>query len=398
MIEIRSKDTKVRESADLHMLQELNVKPIINARGPFTVLGGSRLDDEVMSAIDEVRRYFVDMEELNRNAGELIAKMIGVEAAFITSGAEAGLVLALAACMTKGIQVRMNRLPDTHGMPNEVIVQRLQRNLYDYGLEISGAKMKEVGNDVETTARDMSEAFGMNTAAVVYFAFDPQEGVLPLSKVIELAHSRQVSVIVDAAGELPPLENLKTFTAAGADLTVFSGGKDLGAPNNTGIVLGSKELISICRRLGPHSYEAIDSKLRVYFGRPMKTSKEDIVATVAAVKRYLNTDRAARMLRWERMGDYIRKELSRRFPKLEIKTVQGSRPRPPMIPKVELNLRGSGVSCEEIQQQLKLQEPKIFVYSLGDSLIVNPHCLDEGEEKIVAKRLVEILSRYLGQH
>jgi uncharacterized pyridoxal phosphate-dependent enzyme len=379
------------------MLQELKVKPIINARGPFTVLGGSRLDDEVMSAIDEVRGHFFDMDELNRNAGELLAKMIGVEAAFITSGAEAGLILSVAACMTRGIQERMNRLPDTEGMPNEVIVQRLHRNLYDYGLQITGAKVKEVGNDIETTARDMSDAFGTGTAAVLYFAFDPQTGVLPLSKVVDLAHSRNVPVIVDAAGELPPPENLSAFTAAGADLTVFSGGKDIGAPNDTGIVLGSKELISICRQLGPHSYETIDSRLRVYLGRPMKTSKEDVVATVAAVKRYLKTDQAARMRGWERMATYIRDEVSRRFPGLEIKIVRDSRPRPPMVPKVQLNLKGSGVSFDEIQQDLMKRDPNVFLYSLGDNLIINPHCLVEGEQKIVAERLIEILWRRLGQ-
>lgn len=375
------------------ILEELGVKPVINARGTFTVLGGSVLDDEIMSAIGEVRNLYVDMDDLNLKAGRLIAKMIGVDAAFVTSGAEAGLVLSVGACLTKGDTRKMSRLPKTDGIPDEIIVQRAQRNLYDYGLEIAGAKLKEVGTDTVTLASDLEQAIGPNTAAIVYFSFDPQSGVLPLPEVIKIAHERKLPVIVDAAGELPPKENLRKFTDMGADLAVFSGGKDLAGPNNTGLILGSQELVSVCRRLGPHNYETVDSKLRVYFGRPMKTSKEDIVATVAAVKRYLNLDQDERMKGWDKKADFITSELSRHFKELDAKIVHSSRPRPPEVPKVQISPKNVGVVCSVLQEELKKSDPPIYTYSIGEDLIINMQCLRDGEEKIIVRNLIEILSK-----
>jgi uncharacterized pyridoxal phosphate-dependent enzyme len=375
------------------ILDELDVKPIINARGTFTVLGGSVLDDEIMYAIDEVRKVYVDMDELNLKAGRCIAKMIGVEAAFVTSGAEAGLVLAIGACMTKGDTEKMSRLPNTERIPNEMIVQKIQRNIYDYGLEIAGARLIEVGTDSETSASDIESAIGENTSGIVYFAFDPQSGVLPLPEVIKIAREKKLPVIVDAAGELPPKENLKKFTDMGADLVVFSGGKDLGGPNDTGLILGSENLIAVCRRLGPHSYETVDSKLRVYFGRPMKTSKEDIVATVIAVKRYLSSNQSERMKEWNKKADYISSELSRRNTRLDAKIVHSSRPRPAEVPKVQISPRSVGISCSEFQEGLKNSDPPVYTYAIGEDLIINTHCLKDGEEKIVVEKVLEVLSK-----
>jgi len=122
----------------------------------------------------------------------------------------------------------------------------------------------EIGTETKTTEEDLRRAINNKTCAVLYFAFDPQEGVLPLEKVVKIAHEFNVPVIVDAAAELPPRENLKKFYDLGADLVLFSGGKDLGAPNDTGLILGRKELVQLWRRLGPHSYEKVDDKTRIY--------------------------------------------------------------------------------------------------------------------------------------
>jgi len=123
------------------MLEELGVRRVVNATGVLTVLGGSVIDDEVFRAMEEVSKIYVDVPELQEKAGEYLSKLIGVEAAFVTAGAAAGLVLSMAACMTHGNQEKMALLPKTDGMKNEVIVQKLHRNMYDYNLTLAGARI-----------------------------------------------------------------------------------------------------------------------------------------------------------------------------------------------------------------------------------------------------------------
>jgi len=373
------------------LLEELGIKRIVNATGVLTVLGGSVPDEEVLSAIHEASKVYVDMPELQRKAGEYIANLLGVEAAFVTSGAAAGLVLSMAACMTRGDRAKMARLPKTDGMKNEVIVQKLHRNMYDYNLELAGAKIVEVGNNNGTPVSEFENALGDRTAAVVYFVFDPQEGVLPLDQVIRIAHGKGVPVIADAAAENPPAENLTKFYQMGADIVAFSGGKDIGGLNSSGLLIGHKDLIGFCASLGPHSYEQVASGTRVYIGRPMKVSKEGIVGLVAALKKYVKTDHLARLQRWNEKVDFIVSQLSglKDVSVRKVMPTNVDHPRPMTIPRVEIL---SGIKTpEELERELKNGDPPVYAYIMAKRLYVNPQCLLEGDEKIVASRLREIL-------
>jgi len=376
------------------MLEELGIRPVINAAGSLTLLGGSILEDDVLAAMKEVAGIYVDMTELQTKAGAFIAQLAGAEAAYITGGAAAGLVLSVAACMTKGETSQMTKLPRTENMANEVIVQRSQRNTYDYNLEIAGARIREIGHVHATTTRDLEDAINEKTAAVVYFVFDPQDGVLRLDTVLEIAHKHGIPVIVDAAAELPPKENFAKFVRMRADLVLFSGGKDIGAPNDTGIILGRRDLVALCMRLGPQSYEPVDSsRLRVYIGRPMKVSKEDIVALLVAIKRYLATDQSERFRKWDRMIEYMLFELSK-CNRIAVRKVNPSwdHSRPACIPRVEVELLNSAASAEELVARLKQGDPSIHAYAKNGRLYVNPQCLREGEERIVAGSLSRLLS------
>src|SRR5208337_2042879 len=191
------------------LLKELGIKPVVNAAGTVTVLGGCLVHDEV----------FVDMNALHEKIGAFVAELVGSEAAYVTSGAAAGLVLSVGACMTNGDADLMHKLPCGAGIvKNEVIVQKLHRNMYDHNLEVGGASIREIGSEEKTSADDLRKAISQRTAAVVYFAYDPQNGVLPLSEVIALSHERGIPVIVDAAAELPPVENLTKYLKMGADI------------------------------------------------------------------------------------------------------------------------------------------------------------------------------------
>lgn len=374
------------------LVEELELRPVINASGNLTVLGGTTISDDVLEAMREASKIYVDMNELHVKAGQYIARLIGVEDAYITSGAGAGIVLAVAACIIRNRPDRLGSFPHVEDLKHEVIVQKMHRNFYDYIIEIPGAKIKEIGTDEGTTENDLIKAINDKTCAVMHFVFDPQDGVLPLNKVVNIAHSFGVPVIVDAAAEVPPRENLKKFYEAGADLILFSGGKDIGAPNDTGIILGKKEFVELCRRLGPHSYDKVDGRTRIYIGRPMKTSKEDIFGVVAAIKKYLSIDEKERLKKWEDKVNYIISELTSAGIKNVAKMYPSGfgHPRPVCIPRVEI-LPPGNESAENLLKRLRQWDPPIYAYTFGEKLYISPQCLRDGEEKIVSEALKKIL-------
>jgi len=378
----------------MNLIEELGLKPVINAAGTLTLLGGTILDEDVTNAMMEASKVYLDMNELHIKAGQYIAKLIGVEDAYISSGAGAGIALSVAACIVRDRSDRLGTFPYVEDLKHEVIVQKKHRNFYDYIIEIVGAKIVEIGTETQTTEEDLRRAINDKTCAVLYFAFDPQEGVLPLDRVVKIAHEFNVPVIVDAAAELPPRENLKKFYDLGADLVLFSGGKDLGAPNDTGLIIGRKELVQLVRRLGPHSYEKVDDKTRIYIGRPMKTSKEDILAVVAAVKKYLSINEKEKLKKWEDKVEYIISKLT----KARIKNVRKfyptgfGHPRPAIIPRVEIHPTEK-MGVDEMQKKLREGDPPIYAYTFDDKLYISPQCLKDGEEEVVAERLIKILKQ-----
>jgi L-seryl-tRNA(Ser) seleniumtransferase len=379
------------------MLRELGAGRIINGVGSTTLTGGSILSKRVLAAMNEASQVYLDMPDLHEKAGRYVAKMLGVEAAFITSGAAAGLVLSASACITKGEMEKIRRVPNTEGMHNEIIVQGMHRNMYDRNLELAGARIVEVGDDEKTTEAEFRRAFTKNTAAVVYFVWDPQEGVLPLDRVIAIAHEHGVPVITDAAAELPPVENLTKFLKMGSDIVIFSGGKDIAGPNDTGMILGRKELVDICMRMGPHSYEVIDPKLNpyrrtiVFTGRPMKTSKEDVVGLLTALTEYVGVDHDERIARYGERVDKMVQALSRQKKAKTRKIMPPyGHPRPLTIPRLELELK-TQKAAQELVAGLKRNDPPIFVWNIGNKVFVNPQCVAEREDAAIVSRLKELL-------
>jgi L-seryl-tRNA(Ser) seleniumtransferase len=375
------------------VLEELGIRPLINCTGNETVLGGTTVDDSVIEAMKEVAKVFVDMEELHRKAGEYLSRLLRCEDAFITNGAQAGLLISVAACMCKGDLKEMLRLPDTNNVRNEVIIQRLHRNMYDYNVRFTGCHIVEIGTNQGTSKDDLERAINEKTGAILYVAFDPLKGVLPLNEVSRIAHSYGIPVIVDAAAELPPVENFKKFLESGADLVLFSGGKDIGAPNDTGLIIGRKDLIEACRLLGPQSYREVDSQTRVFLGRPMKVSKEDIFAFIQALKNYLRTDHHKRLASWERRATSIMSKLAVVDGVKVRKIYSGTyQPRPVCVPKVEVELTStSKLTAEQIVVKLRHCATPIATYSIEGKLYINPQCLKDGEEETVLARLLELL-------
>jgi uncharacterized pyridoxal phosphate-dependent enzyme len=271
----------------MDVYQRLGVRQVINCATTYTRLGGSLMPPEVVSAMAEAAGCFVNLFDLQAAVGRRLAEVTGNEAAYVSNGAAAGLALAAAACMTGEDVALMHRLPgQTEGMKDEIVVHRNQRNWYDFAIRQTGARLVEIGHALETAPWELEAAFTERTAAVFYFAGDHlNRNTLPLSLVVERAHARGVPVVVDAAAQVPPVSNLWTYTMGeGADLAIFSGGKGLRGPQNSGLVVGRPDLIRAMSLNGPPHQR---------IGRPMKVVKEAMIGLLVAVELAVAWDEAA---------------------------------------------------------------------------------------------------------
>lgn len=304
----------------------LGVRKIINAAGPQTRLSGGLMDESVSAAMAEASRHCVDMGELQSAASDLIASWTGAEAACVTGGGAAALMLGAAACMT-GLDVsRMNRLPQTEGMPNEFIMSRSQRNMYDRVVRQAGGALVEVGIPDRFTGAgvrdadvyDFRSAVGPRTAAILWFAQRNSEP--PLARLAELAREISVPLLVDAASQLPPKENLRALLNAGADLVAFSGGKAIGGPQASGFLAGRRDLVQAAvlqmmdHDLPPTLFRPIGKLFDGLelptlpehgIGRPAKAGKEAVIGLLTALRRYVEHDPKERSWRWREMCESI---------------------------------------------------------------------------------------------
>ena len=284
---------------------QFGVQPIINAAGASTRVGGPLMHPAAAAAMVEAARESVPLDRLQDAASRVIADVTGAEAGYVTAGAAAGLTLSAAACLARLDIGVMDRLPDTSGLPNEIVVSREQRNGYDHALRAAGGRLVEVGMNERvagagvrrTEVWEIEAAITERTVAVAYFATPESEP--PVEQVAAACRQHGVPLIVDAAGQLPPVANLRRFIDAGADLVTFSGGKGLRGPQSTGILAGRRDLImsAALQQLDLDEHwstwvppqSLIDrTKLRGFprhgIGRGFKVAREEIVALLVALR------------------------------------------------------------------------------------------------------------------
>ena len=152
--------------------QRLGVQPVINARGMNTMASGSLMPQPVLDAMAEAATAFVDMEELNRKSGEHIARLIGVEAAHVTSGSAGGLLLSAAAVIAGNDPAAIAQLPDTTGLRDGIVIEQCRRIRYDQALRTAGARLIEVGDGRNPVVED-GRAVGDGAAGLTERATGP---------------------------------------------------------------------------------------------------------------------------------------------------------------------------------------------------------------------------------
>lgn len=275
----------------MNFYEDLGIPPVVNAATTFTALGGSLMPDTVLDAMCSAAGSFVDMHALHIAAGRRLAELTGNEAAYATAGCGAAMVLSVLAARNRGNPGLLTDLPAHDRAPHEVIMHAAHRIPYDTMVQLAGATVRQIGNMQQTFAWELEHAITDRTAAVLYVAGTHLPQVtLPLEEVVRIAHLRDVPVIVDAAAQLPPVQNLWRFTRElGADVALFSGGKALRGPQASGLMVGAEELVEAARQNGAPFQR---------LGRPMKAGKEEIAGLVAAVDRFVHLDHARLHMEW----------------------------------------------------------------------------------------------------
>ena len=367
--------------------KRLGVRPLINAGGTQTLWGGSTLSSEVMGAMVDANSNYVEMEELLDKAGEHVAKLMGVEAAYITSGCFAALALSTAACMTGRDRQKISQLPEIVGIKHEVLIQTKHRNSYDREFPVPGGVLVEVGDTDGCTVDVLDEAIGPNTAAVAYLARrDADSSIIPLADVVKTAHTHGVPVIVDAATHIYPVDYFRGL-AQSADLVCFSG-KYFNAPPAVGIALGKKELMDAVEDHGYIGFYNPDGRS---FGRGFKIGRHDVIGLVAALEWWLNADHEERHANDEARLANMQQTLENiaGIGKMEIVHV-GAHTGSTL--HVGIDSEVAGKDARQVVAELDNGVPRIRVGGSDDSIIIHGHTLNEGEEEIVIDRLKTVLS------
>ncbi len=327
----------------------------------------------VVDAMVAASKSTVYLGELQDVIGARIAVMTQNEAAMVTCGAAAGIVLAVSACMTGEDRKKMASLPDTKGMKNEVIVQRHMRFDEDCVLKQTGARIIEIAGAGLLGEAELAAAIGPCTAAIFTTPWIGSK-TIPLPSVVRLARERNIPVIVDAAAELPPSENLWKFTKeVGADLAIFSGGKGLRGPQSSGLAVGKKRLIEAMKmQASPHCY----------IGRPMKVGKEEMAGLYVAVECLLATPDQERKDLLEKRMLHIETRLSHlsflRFEHEESCLI------------IKWDEIANTATAEEVAARMRSGKPGIEC-GCSNGLRLNMATLQTGEEEIAASRIAEIM-------
>jgi L-seryl-tRNA(Ser) seleniumtransferase len=386
------------EGMTFAIVESLGLRPVINAVGSPTRLGGTRYCEPVVQAMVEASQCFVPIHELQARASEAIVALTGAEEGCVTTGAAGSLYLGACAILAGERLAWMDALPETEGRPDEFVVHRMHRSPYDHGVRAAGGRLVEFGcawQGVGAYPWQLEAAIGPRTAGVLFQANAEHLG-LALEEVCRIAHEAGIPVLVDAAEELPPADRLRRLIAAGADLIAVSGGKALRGPAGSGLLAGRRELVLSAAMQHDDMYTTpelfpgpLGRREKGFahpghhgMGRILKVGREQVLGLTVAIETFLAADPEAEIARCQR----VLEEIQRHLPNARVTIAQSS---PGALPYMHLRL-GSAAEAFAVARELLAQEPRIFVDEgqLSAGVIgIGPRNLSEGEATIVGRRL-----------
>jgi uncharacterized pyridoxal phosphate-dependent enzyme len=273
-------------SAGPNLYEQIGVRPLINAKGTYTIISGSLSLPEVKQAMEEASRHYVNMDELMTAVGARLATITGADWGIVTAGCAAAIAGATAACIAGTDPEKSQKMPylAQAGLKNQVIIPKHSRNPYDVGARLLGVEVVEV-----ETPEQLQASMGTQSA-MIYILSSPAAATGPLSiaNICQAAKSRKIPVFVDAAAEDLTIPNI--HLAVGATFVGYSGGKCMRGPQCAGLLLGPKELVQAAWfQAAPHHN----------VGRSMKVGKEEIMGMLTAVEMWTKRDHQAEWNTWK---------------------------------------------------------------------------------------------------
>ena len=371
----------------VNVYERLGVRRVINAWGVATELGGWTPSRKVMQAMERANDATVEMQDLLEKSGEFIADILGVEAAYVTSGGAAAQALSIAACMAGEDPQKIARLPDTAGMKDEVVIQARNRYMFDRCYTLTGAALVEAGDGEGTSESDLRDVIGPRTAAVAYYIQPPiDDAIVSLEDTVAIARSRGAPAVADACSQIYPLDYFRRC-AQSADLVTF-GAKYMGAPHSAGFVCGKRELIDAVSAQSFVSYHYDGGKA---VGRAMKIDRHEIIGVVTAIEDWFTMDHEERILEYEaRFADIAE----------AVQGLEGVATRRteihhyvPYVMVIDVDESIVGKNAADIRAELDSGNPRIWVDAVDGSLRVVVNCMTDEETRVVADRLRQALQR-----
>lgn len=375
-----------REGTDTdNLYTRIGVRPILNARGTFTIISGSRSLPQVKQAMFDASHYFVHLDELMDAVGKELGQLTGAEWGIATTGCEAAIALATVACIAGTNPEKSQALPYIKGR-DQVIIPKHSRNPYDFGIRMTGVELIEVDSAEELRSKLSSRT------AMIYILSSPaaEKGPLSIPSICAIAKEKDVPVFVDAAAEEPNVPNI--HIQHGATLVGYSGGKCMRGPQSSGMLIGQKDL---CRaayfQAAPHHN----------YGRAYKCSKEEVMGLLAAVRQWYKRDHEAEQREWLSWLQHIEtrvkglpsvtteylqpEDLSNKAPRLRIHW-----------DATQLKITGT-----ELAAHLDAGSPRILIDGgsgmrpdrMASAITIMPYMMDPGEDSIVANAIYEGLTK-----
>jgi uncharacterized pyridoxal phosphate-dependent enzyme len=363
------------------LIKELGLRTFINAYGVYTTHTASLMSDEVLDAINGSSKKFVLYNDLQDKVGEKIAAMCRAEAAMVTSGCWSAIVLGTAGVLTGMDRKKVAALPDVSAFEkNEVIVQKSHTGSYDHTLSNTG-----IIRVIVETAEELEKAISSKTAMTWFYNEAEPWGKIGHDEWLAIAKKHNIPTMVDIAADVPPVENLWKFNDMGYDLVCVSGGKAIRGPQSAGILMGKRDLIAAARLSAPPGGNNI--------GRGMKVNKEEILGMYAALERFINLDHGKEWKIWEGRARLIADAVNK------IKGATAEIFVPPIAnvtPTLRIKWDPSVVrlTSREMTANLREGDPSIEAPKYVDNaLIISVWMMQDGEDKIVARRLAEELAK-----
>jgi D-glucosaminate-6-phosphate ammonia-lyase len=358
--------------------RELGVRPFINAAGTYTAMTASLMPPEVMDAIQYASKHYVMLDELHDRVGQRIATLVRAEAAMVTSGAASALTLGTAAILTGTDRQKIVDLPNLAGMKSEVIIQKAHRFGYEHAVRNCGVRLVEV-----ETKEELEQAIGEKTAMMLFYNNNNREGKIQDVEFAQLGKKHAIPTFNDAAADVPPVENFWKYTDMGFDLVAFSGGKGIRGPQSAGLLLGGKGLIEAARLNAPPNGNTV--------GRGMKVNKEEMLGMLVALELFLEKDHARESREFERRAEAIRSSATA-VPgvKAEVFVPEIAN----HVPHVRISWDGADeAAAAAAVKALRDGEPSIGTRAEGKELVIGVWMMRPGEEKVVARRLRQVLEK-----